>query len=351
MSDSASLDTYAPSYFAAPSAASYYGPRIDYSTSGERLGFLMEETRTNIAKYSNDFTQADWAATNVTAAKTATGPDNTVNSASVLTATANNGTILQTITSASNARVTSCYVKRVSGTGAIDLTQDNGTTWTTVAITSSWTRVSLSSVTSTNPVVGLRIRVLGDVIQVYGFQHEVGSFVTSLIPTTTTDSRSADIAYLSNSVFPFSATAGTLFVNFNYTLAASDVLPGNRYALSFLNLTDALGTRLSIYNRSGQKSSSFVQINSVTQTTIAIAGTQPANTPLKSSLAYAANDFAFTQDGVTPDTSSSGSLPSVNTLYIGSASSTTPASINGHIRQIMYLPRRVTNEELQRETA
>src|SRR5579871_6199535 len=72
-----------------------------YSVSGvacNSQNLQSWEARTNDALWSNDLTQSAWTKTNVTAALNATGPDNVANSASTITASAGNGTILQAIT-------------------------------------------------------------------------------------------------------------------------------------------------------------------------------------------------------------------------------------------------------------
>jgi len=62
--------------------------------------------------------------------------DGITNSASRLTATAGNGTILQSInTLTSDTHIYSVWLKRISGTGSIDLTDDNGVNWTTKTLT------------------------------------------------------------------------------------------------------------------------------------------------------------------------------------------------------------------------
>jgi hypothetical protein len=83
-------------------------------------GLQVWEGRINVALYSNDLTQsADWTTSNVTAAKNLTGPDGVANSASTITAGANNGTILQSITLGSSARFQSAYVIRIAGSGVV----------------------------------------------------------------------------------------------------------------------------------------------------------------------------------------------------------------------------------------
>ncbi len=103
-------------------------PRFDYDpTTHAPLGLLCEETRTNLAKWNRDLTNAVWTKSNTTAALDQVGLDGVSNSASSVTATADAGTALQAITSASAARITTAYVKRITGSGTIEMTQDGGT--------------------------------------------------------------------------------------------------------------------------------------------------------------------------------------------------------------------------------
>jgi hypothetical protein len=144
---------------------------------------LHEPATTNLATNPRDFTNAAWVKTNATAAKTATGTDGATNSASTLTATANDGTALQTVTSASANRISGAFVKRRTGTGAIYMTQDNGATWTEITITSAWTAApyTIPAATVTDPIMGFKLAVSGDAIDVDYFQHELGGYITSPI--------------------------------------------------------------------------------------------------------------------------------------------------------------------------
>lgn len=160
------------------------GAPIARSTTNP-LMLLKEGSSTNYLTYSNDCTNAAWTKTNITAALTATGPDGVANSASTLTATAGNGTCLQTLTRGSATRVSGVLIKRRTGSGNIDLTQDNGTTWTTLAVTSSWQWLAIPKQTHANPVIGLRLVTSGDAVDVWCVQHEEAHELTSPIPTTT----------------------------------------------------------------------------------------------------------------------------------------------------------------------
>jgi hypothetical protein len=160
-------------------------------------------------------TNAAWAKTNVTAAKTATGIDNAPNSASTLTAGAADATILQTLSLAAAARSFSAYVKRRTGSGNIYITRDGGTSWTDVTSqinSSTWTRVKIENTSVLNPSCGFKIATSGDAIDVDVCQDEAGAYITSPIVTTSaTVTRNADaLSYpvASN----FSNTAGTVLV-------------------------------------------------------------------------------------------------------------------------------------------
>ena len=156
-------------------------PRFQYSTASNQLGLYIEQTRTNLMLYCRDFSNAAWVKTNGTAALNQIGLDGQNNSASLLTATSANATFLQTITGASVERNLSFYIKRITGTGNIQITQDGGSTWTTVTITSAFTLMTTLVQTVLNPVVGIRLVTSGDVIVV-----DCGIFETRIGSSTST---------------------------------------------------------------------------------------------------------------------------------------------------------------------
>lgn len=146
---------------------------------------LLEGSRVNSCIQCRDLTQAAWVASTCTVAKDQTGADGTATSASSLTATGANATVLQAITLGSAAAFQSAYVKRITGVGTIQMTMDNGATWTTITITSAMARYTIPTQTLANPTVGFRIVTSGDAIAVDFVQNENGAFMTSVIPTTT----------------------------------------------------------------------------------------------------------------------------------------------------------------------
>jgi hypothetical protein len=200
-------------------SAAYYGPRFDNTpaTANSPLGLLIEESRTNVALYSRDMTNAAWTKTNITAALNQIGIDGAANSASAITATAGNGTVLQAVVLASSQRFQTAYVKRLVGTGVVNMTTDNGATWTAITVTGAWTRVSIPAQTLANPTFGFQIVTNGDSIAVDCVQNETGAFATSAIPTYGSAlTRAADVVtFAGNALSTLVSSSGTVITQAN----------------------------------------------------------------------------------------------------------------------------------------
>jgi len=89
--------------------------------------YLSEPSRVNNCLWGRDATNAAWTKSNITAAKTATGLDNVADSASRLTATANDATLLQLLTAATGTRTTSAWIKAITLTQKPELSPGGGT--------------------------------------------------------------------------------------------------------------------------------------------------------------------------------------------------------------------------------
>ena len=233
-------------------------PRLDYYTSGGTAGcpaLLVEVVATNLALHSRDLTNAVWSGTTVTTAKNAVGADGVASGATTITATAASGTVLQALSHASQSRVFSAYIRRVSGTGAIQLTTNGGTNWTTVTISSLYTQVACAAQTVASGTIGIRLAVSGDVVEVDYAQGEVGPVATSPIATTTTSAtRNAEVISLSGAVSGcIGQTEGTLYAeivaqpynnaSFPAILQVDDGADSQRFAI-FIHASGGIRVRL-----------------------------------------------------------------------------------------------------------
>jgi hypothetical protein len=320
-------------------------PRFDYDPATlQARGLLIEGASTNIALHSRDFTQAAWVKTNITAALNVTGIDGAANSASRLTATAANGTALQTITSASATHVSSFFARRITGTGTVEITQNNGTTWTAITLTSAWQRFNVAAATVTNPVIGFRLVTSGDVIAVDVAQCEVAGAPTSPIITGAASvARAADNATVNTLTPWYNATEGTIFAEYSRAFPA-----GSTYELSINDGTT--GNSISIFNNSGGNRVMSVSVGGVAQfTNFLQAGLDASFQVSKKAMAYRALDYAGCLNGGTVSTNTTGTVPTVSNLRIGRF--ITSNHLNGWIRRIAYYPTRLPNATLQGLTA
>lgn len=123
------------------------------------------EAGTNSQTYSNDLTNAAFTATTTTVAKDEVGIDGVASGACTLTATGANSTVIAgAITAASANHVTKWFIKRKTGTGAIELTTDGGTTWQSITLTVDFDVLTVDQAAVINPSIGIRIVTSGDAV-------------------------------------------------------------------------------------------------------------------------------------------------------------------------------------------
>ena len=382
LSDSASLDPYVPVYGAAVTSAAYYGPRRDFDpVTLACKGLLVEEQRVNLALRSAEFDNAaSWVLARATVAGTANvaiAPDGTLTADKLVedTTAANNHRIRQDVTTTAIAYTYSVHCKAAergyvalynlttaSGqvfnllTGAVGVSTGTAPTSATItAVGDGWYRCDIT-VTATAATNSWGIHIMesnsstliynGDGtsgIYIWGAQLEAGSFATSYIPVGATSAgatRNADVASVSTQAFPYSATEGTLVANGSWNGSAS---AGALFAV----ISDGGNSnRMLLYANNSAADAQFTVFNGGTpQADIGGLGATSAGQTFKAAAAYKANDFAAVGKSGSVSTDPSGTIPSVNILHLGSNLGTSNV-LNGHIRQITYLPRRISNAEL-----
>lgn len=352
-------------------------PRLDYNPSTlQPQGLLIEEARTNLFTYSQQFDNVLWGKTNATvAADSATAPDGTLTADKIVpSAVATFHFISQTGGTASATETQSVYAKA----GGYDwLRLSIGTTlivWFNVAsgtvgtitgtvvpviqpVGNGWYRCSISGVrdASTNNVLMPSpsdnvVSYTGDGtsgVHVWGAQLEAGAFATSYIPTVAAAAtRAQDFASITTLTPWYNATEGTLMA------VATPYSPGTSTIKILVALDDGtFAQRSQIVKASG---TSFVN-GVVTVGTAVYAGSVATawaiDTVGKAALAYKSSDNKIAFNGVldTVATSTAG-VPTVTKLAIGARyDGGTPWS--GAISAITYYPRRLSDTELQSITA
>lgn len=211
--------------------------------------------------------------------------------------------------------------------------------------------VTLSGVSSAGPLVGtgannrvsltftptsgsLTLTVSGSVTLA---QLEVGSFRTSYIPTTGAQvTRAADNISLLTSSFPYDATKGTLIAEFS-NLSANTTM-------GIAELADASTNYIALY-----RDTSFYRYRT-SAANLNLNGAQfnGAGVLNKCAAAYAASDYVVAVNGNAIQTNgTTGLIPAATSLRIAGSSKLAGAgSLNGHIKALVYLPRRAANSEL-----
>lgn len=219
--------------FTRATTATYVHPTTGLVTSAasgqlriESNGALIEGARTNIITYSRTLNNAAWTLTNATADNTITGEDGVASSASWLAASGSNGTACQSVTIGSAAYSGAFSLKRITGTGTVKISLDNGATYGSDLAGSlsanAWYRASKSNQTLANPEICLQLGTSGDNVAVDYAQIEAGAFISSRIPTTTVAvTRNRD-----DLTFPasanFSKDLGTLSATVTYGVNTSN---------------------------------------------------------------------------------------------------------------------------------
>lgn len=311
-----------------------YGIPYDWSKGGRRV--LIEEFLTQFAsKYGDDLTKAQWTSTNCTPVVDATGPHG--RPCSSLTGTADNWTCLQSITSAFPKNTFQARVKRRTGTGAVYMTINGGTTW--VDITSQINSSTFSLVyvhgSSTSVSMGFRGATNGDVIEVADAINggDTNGIISSPRPTygpTGVYQRNSDIFRIPFTKFN-SGSAFTYF--FDYELSAD--LSANGEAAGVAGPAPA-------YHYVQRSGSGLLRTSLVGGTTYTnFVADLAASLRIEGAMRIKANDVAATSGGVGECYD--------NRLGVGTLTNISIGSDGGQIylRRILLVPRALADDELR----
>jgi len=373
-------------------------PRFDHDpVTGESLGLLVEEQRTNLLLRSEEF-QTTWSPSNMLAFGSGSITDATLAPNGTLTAdriTENSANaqrfIVQTVAAipASSLITASCYVKFDSpnrnfalaftdapsgGSGYAEaylaqngtLTTSTPTSFTdrTAAVQSvgnGWLRVSFTLRTANVTTITVRLYMVSTANSVvyqgdgtsglflWGAQLEAGAFPTSYIPTTATAvTRSADVASITGDNFSrwYRADEGSLFADWLST-------GSNQFATVYnFNAGASNGNLIEAYrNNSEITIAARTRDSSFSSNVISNTSGGWLNVRHKLSHGVKQNAMASCLNGNTVGTLALANMPSPTQLFLGTSQTLGAANyLNGTIRRLTYFPQRLPNSTLQNIT-
>ena len=362
-------------------------PRFDHNpTTGESLGLLVEEARTNLWLQSQF--ASSWTPTRATLqTNDIVAPDATMTGAKLIEDTTASLThlITQSISVTSGTPYTvSVFVKATASPRFLqfifpsssftntrrpvfDLV--NGTVLAATDTTASiqnfgngWYRCIASMSATVTGSAALQLQLADTYtnatsnytgngvsgVYIWGAQVEAGAFPTSYIPTTTaTVTRAADVASITGSSFSswYNQTEGTVFAETQLQSIAA------RSAAGF-DINDNSTNNRIVFRALTSSVADQVVIRSASSTVLNAANVLPAPTTAsrKSAVGYKVNDFMFTAVGSAGFTGTTGAVPvSVNQMLIGYEQGPT-GQLGGTIKRLTYWPTRLSNTVLQQIT-
>jgi hypothetical protein len=343
-------------------------PRFEHDpTTGDCLGLLIEESRSNILLQSTtpDNLVSPWGkGPNTARIGVTTAPDGT-NTAVYFSGDGSQANIFVSQGVNLNANTTytcSVWAKLISGSvptagNIISASFHNGTALTrsNVAfnsnLTTEWKRFS-TTFTNVTAQTGVSMFFLADQnntvqIAIWGAQLEAGAFATSHIPTVaSTVTRSADIASITGTNFSswYNPSEGNVTCSGRFLYINP---PTYGQALWAIGDSSTFNESMYLVNDTGTNSIGFNIIDGGVNQFAVGSSSVTSGSFNKISISYKANDSAGSFNSSTPTTDTSCTLPTVNVLKIGNTSWGTFNPLNGTISQLTYYPVRLTNSQLQ----
>ena len=355
-------------------------PRFDHDPeTGESLGLLIEESRTNLFDYSVDFSQ-NWAKsrTSVTL-NTTTSPDGT-NTASTLSVTSgpsyaymleskdtNNGIVYSV---SFWVKYNNCQYVWLLGAERPDafayfdvlngvVGASNGYTCSMTPYPNGWYRITATKTKvgdTGNEEIGIGItrslsptnNQIGDSVYIWGAQFEQGAFPTSYIPTSgSTVTREPDNASITGTNFSdwYKIGDGSW-----YTEARGGKSKGSNAGRIISLSGGGAPSSSAVISTKASDSNGWNSYDGINNPTIQ-DGQEHYTAFGKCAVGYDASTLSIASDpSLTSNSTSLHGSRSYTGAIIGAFTNATTEHLNGHIKKLSYYPQRLTDSQLQNLT-
>jgi hypothetical protein len=359
-----------PTPYLKTTTAARVGIPLSYDAAAAQYGILVEPAGTNIQLRSEEFDDAAWTKGSITVtANAATAPDGSTTADKL--AESGTGSALHEVYPASpiggnGANTLSVYMKAAelswgairSNDGGVPLNTwfnlSNGTVGTnehsTAAITSignGWYRCQVTrtmaggafysgAFISNADNVSTYAGNGGDGIYAWGYQTETGSVVTSYIPTLgSTVTRAKDAVFNLTTTVPWSATAGTAYVDYKVLYPNSGAVTAHCFYLEGYPSDDE---RIIFENYTDNNVYPAALDGGAVQWNLT-AGTWTQNTRHQLTHAWAANDIDASLDGAAIVSDGTATLPTITHFaYFTRTIVDGATTYHGMIYRLVYVP-------------
>ena len=344
-----------------PTGATISGaPRFDHDpVTGESLGLLIEESRTNLISYSEQFDQ--WTQSTGVTANTSISPDGSQTADTVPQQSNSDDCVSRTAPVSSGVTYTcSVYLKQgtssttgmkfagylagIDETVLLDFDTESVDNGSVENAGNGWYRISKTVTTTGSANPGLRVGIGTGTVLAWGAQVEAGSFPTSYIPTTSgTVTRSPDIASIEGTNFSswYNQSEGTVF---------SDVFPADEDSgRGYLFSTGSNAQRFGLNTSDDNTFTLFMSRGGATSLATAPSGMPK---PLKTTISYQSGSTRGVIDGELQTLSSVIDTPNnINQVGLGCQNFDSTGFLNGHISRLAYFPTRLPDDKLKSITS
>jgi hypothetical protein len=366
-------------------------PRFDHDpTTLESLGLLIEEARTNILTYSQQFDDVAWTKNEVVVtANAGTAPDGTLTAQKITEDNlSTNGYVAQTPTLANASIYSFSVFAKAAGKTEVNLYHtgnrfafaqnvvfnlSNGTIASTAggasgvikAYPDGWYKCTMVTI-ATNASGTQSTRIYPgsttdtgngtDGVLIWGADYQLGAFPTSYIPTVASSvTRNQDQASISSAnITPlWSSIGNTIVQESSYTSQASKIVTTG------VSVYVSGNNRIRILDSDGSRTSTVsgrVEGDTSTRNSTPVFYNSTANTVYTNKAAFFVNTGEYPGGVInggflSQNTTGNTGLPiGVPNFYFGTLSgseSSAEGALNGYFKNLKLYPKRLTNAELQ----